>query len=229
MLAEAHGRLRYRTVQSTNVARAGSVRGVSGPSGSAPPTAARPPGRPRSGAVDAAILDAALRLLAEAGYSRMTMDAVAAEAGVSKATIYLRYRGKADLATAALVHMRGSERPGDGVSLRDGLVTLLRQMRANAERVSAMGVIGTCLAEERHTPELLRLVRERTLGPRRERLAALLVGARERGEVAAGADLEAAADMLMGAYQARYLAGGPIPPGWEERLVDTLLAGLAAS
>ena len=190
---------------------------------------ARSPGRPRSSAADRAILDAALRLLASDGYARMTMDGVAAEAGVSKATIYLRYRGKADLATAALAHLRDAGRREATGDLRQDLVDLLAQMRANAERVSVMGIIGTCLAEEGHTPELLRLFRERTLQPRRAALAALLADARDRGELAPDADIEAAATLLMGAYQSRYLSGEPFPERWEERLVATLLAGLAAN
>ena len=190
---------------------------------------ARSQGRPRSSEADRAILDAALRLLAADGYARMTMDGVAAEAGVSKATIYLRYRSKADLATAALAHLRDAGHREPTGDLRRDLVDLLAQMRANAERVSVMGIIGTCLAEEGHTPELLRLFRERTLGPRRAALTGLLAGARERGELAPDADVEAAATLLMGAYQSRYLSGEPFPDRWEERLVATLLAGLAAS
>ena len=65
------------------------------------PSEVRRAGRPRSAALDEAILDAALHLLSTEGYARMSMDGVAARAAVSKATIYLRYEGKADLATAA--------------------------------------------------------------------------------------------------------------------------------
>ena len=189
-------------------------------------TRLRRAGRPRSAAVDAAILDAALRLLAVEGYARMTVDGVAAEAGVSKAAIYLRYRGKADLATAALAHLREAGQPAPTGDLRADLVAELRRLRHNAERVSAMPLVGTCLMEEQHTPELLPLFRERTLGPRRARLRELLEGGRARGEVAADADLEPAIDLFMGAYQSRYLSGEPLGDGWEEGIVDTLLRGL---
>jgi AcrR family transcriptional regulator len=189
---------------------------------------ARRPGRPRSAAVDTAILDAALRLLSREGYARMSMDGLAAEAGVSKATIYLRYRSKADLATAALAHLREAGRPAPTGDLRADLVAQLRQLRVNAERVSAMPLVGTCLVEEQHTPELLPLFRERTLQPRRGLLRDMLVGARERGEVAADADVEAAIDLFMGAYHSRYLSGDPFPEGWEERIVDALLRAVGA-
>lgn len=183
-------------------------------------------GRPRSPARDAAILVAALRLLTTEGYARMTMDGVAAEAGVSKATIYLRYRGKADLATAALQHLRETGRPARRGALRADLVAQLRQLRTNAERVSVMSLIGTCLMEEQHTPELLPLFRERTLRPRRALLRELLAEARARGEIAEDADVDAAVDALMGAYQSRYLSGEPFPDRWEERIVALLVAGL---
>jgi AcrR family transcriptional regulator len=189
-------------------------------------TTARRPGRPRSAAVDAAIIDAALRLLATEGYARMRVDGVAAEAGVSKAAIYLRYRSKADLATAALAHLREAGEADPTGDLRADLVAELRQLRRNAERVSGMALIGTCLVEEQHTPELLPLYRERTSRPRRARLRAMLEAARDRGEIAADADAEPAIDLFMGAYQSRYISGQPFPARWEEGIVATLLRGL---
>ncbi len=186
-------------------------------------------GRPRSVALDTAILDAALHLLSREGYARMSMDGVAARAGVSKATIYLRYEGKADLATAALAHLRETHEPAPTGDLRGDLVAQLRQLRRNAERVSAMPLVGTCLMEEQHTPELLRLFRERTLQPRRALLRRMLES-RPRGEESGqDGDIEAAIDLMMGAYQSRYLSGEPFPPHWEERIVDHLLRGLGGS
>jgi AcrR family transcriptional regulator len=198
----------------------------------APDPTTRPParrvGRPRSPAVDAAILDAALGLLSAEGYARMSMEAVAARAGVSKATIYLRYAGKADLATAALAHLREAGRPTPAGDLRADLIAQLRQVRVNADRVSVMPLIGTCLTEEQHTPELLRLFRERTVRPRRALYRAILEDARRAGALAGDADLEAALDLLMGAYQSHYLSGEPFPERWEERIVDVILAAVRA-
>lgn len=185
-------------------------------------------GRPRSEATDGAILDAALRLLTEQGYARMTMDGVAAEAGVSKATIYLRYRGKADLATAALAHLRESDPPARSGRVRDDLLGLLTQLRANADRFSVMALVGTCLVEQQHTPELLTLFRERTVGPRRESVAAILEEGIRRGELPPHVDVGATVDLLMGAYHARCLSGEPFPDDWERRIVDALVPGGAA-
>jgi AcrR family transcriptional regulator len=215
-------REKYQTVQFCNPVGDGSLAAVSAnPTEMAPPPARR--GRPRSPEVDAAILDAALRLLAAEGYARMTMDGVAAEAGASKAAIYLRYRSKADLATAALARLRESGRPEPTGDLRADLTAQLRQLRANAERVSAMALVGTCLTEEQHTPELLTLFRERTLQPRRALLREMLGAARESGRIDPDADIDAAVDLFMGAYQTRYLSGEPFGERWEERAVDALM------
>ena len=178
--------------------------------------------------MDGAILDAALHLLATEGYARMSMDGVAARAGVSKATIYLRYEGKADLATAALAHLRETGAPAPTGDLRTDLVAQLRQLRRNAERVSAMPLIGTCLMEEQHTPELLSLFRERILRPRRALLRRMLGDAARRGGIAPDGDIDAGVDLMMGAYHSHYLSGEPFPRDWEDRVVDALLRGLGA-
>jgi AcrR family transcriptional regulator len=184
-------------------------------------------GRPRSPAVDAAIIDAAIHLLSTEGYARMSMDGVASRAGVSKATLYLRYAGKADLATAALAHLRETGRPATTGDLRTDLLAQLRQARRNAERVTVMALVGTCLTEEHHTPELLRLFRERTLQPRRGIYRRMLDDAVAAGAADPDVDREAVIDLLSGAYQARYLSGDGFPDGWEEGVVDTVMACLA--
>lgn len=194
----------------------------------AAPEGARRAGRPRSPALDKAIVDAAIHLLSTQGYARMSMDGVAARAGVSKATIYLRYAGKADLATAALAHLRETGRPEATGDLRADLLAQLRQARRNAERVTVMALVGTCLTEEHHTPELLRLFRERILQPRRAIYRRLLDDAAAEGRIAPRVDRDAVVDLISGAYQARYLAGDPFPEGWEEGVVDAAMAALGA-
>jgi AcrR family transcriptional regulator len=187
------------------------------------PSEVRRAGRPRSPALDAAILDAALHLLSTEGYARMSMDGVAATAGVSKATIYLRYEGKADLATAALERLRITREAPPTGDLRTDLLADLRQMRRNAESVSVMRLIGTCLTEEGHTPELLELFRARTLGPRRRFVTDVLERARAAGVIPADARIGPAVDLYMGAYHSRYLSGEEFPDGWEETIVDAVL------
>jgi AcrR family transcriptional regulator len=184
------------------------------------------PGRPRSRAVDEAILAAAREELAERGYARMSVDAVAARAGVSKPTIYLRHATKADLATAAIASMRAEPRPAPTDDVRGDLIAHLRLLRAGLERPHGMATFGTVLAEEHETPELLDLFRERLVRPRRRELRAVLDAARERGELRPDADLDVAVAALVGAFFGRYLAGDALGGRFVSTLVDTVLAGI---
>jgi len=189
----------------------------------------RAPGRPRSAGADEAILAAALAELGERGYARMSVDAVAARAGVSKPTVYLRHPTKADLATAAIASMRVAPRPAPTDDVRADLIAHLRLLRAGLERPYGMATLGTVLAEEHETPELLALFRERLVAPRRRELRAVLQAARERGEVRAGANLDVAVAALVGAFFARHLAGDALGGRFVTALVDTVLDGLLSA
>lgn len=167
--------------------------------------------------------------MAERGYARMSMDAVAARAGVSKPTIYLRFPGKAELATAALAAYRGRGAVRLRGDTRADLIAHLRDFRRRVERPFGMVMLGTVLAEERETPELMMRFRERVVAPRRAELRAVLEAARARGEVRPAADLDAAVHMLVGSYYAQHLAGAPFGRDWPEAQVDIVLAGLAAA
>jgi AcrR family transcriptional regulator len=186
----------------------------------------RGPGRPRSERVDEAILAAARAELAERGYARMSVDAVAARAGVSKPTVYLRHPTKADLATAAIASMRAEARPAPTGDVRADLIAHLRLLRAGLERPYGMATLGTVLAEEHETPELLALFRERLVKPRRRELRAVLEAARERGDVRADVNLDVAVSAFVGAFFARYLAGESLGGRFVTALVDTVLDGL---
>jgi AcrR family transcriptional regulator len=183
-------------------------------------------GRPRDPEVDAAILAAAERVLRERGFQGMSMEAVAAEAGVGKAAIYRRYAGKTDLAAATLAGVRGVDETPDSGDSRADLVEHLRSFRRAVE-AAGMSLVGTLLVEEERTPELLQDFRERAIRPNRGRARAILERARQRGELRPGADLELALDMLAGALFARHLTGAAFPRDWEKRAVDAVWRSIA--
>src|ERR671929_141080 len=92
------------------------------------PDVARPSrgGRPRDPSRDGVIRAAILRLLADVGYGALTMDAVAAEAGVGKATIYRRWRTKQDLVVDTIAELNRAEAlPPDTGSLEEDLRVML--------------------------------------------------------------------------------------------------------
>jgi AcrR family transcriptional regulator len=183
-------------------------------------------GRPRSPEVNRRILGATMKVMGRSGYAGMSIEEVAAEAGVSRPTIYLRYPGKAELATAALASYRDRGRPAETGDTRADLIARLRHFRWGVERPFGMAMIGSVLAEAHTTPELLLLFRERVVEPRRDELREVLEHARERGELREGADTEAGVNMLVGSYYAQYLAGEPFPNSWPEAVVGTVLEGL---
>jgi AcrR family transcriptional regulator len=83
----------------------------------------------------------------------MTMDDIAAEAGIGKPTIHLRYKGKIDVATAALAHINAQKAlPTTGESENDLIAQLRFYRDIMGELATCMQMIGTLLAEEQHTP-----------------------------------------------------------------------------
>ncbi|MET7709451.1 TetR/AcrR family transcriptional regulator [Micromonospora sp. NPDC005413] len=121
-------------------------------------------------------------LLREVGFDRLTIDAVAARAHVSKATIYRRWDGKAELVVAALRDRQvGVHNPPDTGSLRGDLIELLR---ATAAICAADCDLMQALAFAMRTnPELERLVRHQVLPAGRVASTAILVRAAARGEI----------------------------------------------
>ncbi|KAA0210449.1 TetR/AcrR family transcriptional regulator [bacterium] len=183
-------------------------------------------GRPREAGLDRRILQAALDQLGTLGFERMSLEAVAAKAGVSKPTLYRRWKSKADLATAALRMLQQSTFPPPTGNARQDVIANLREFQACLLRPNGMRMIGTLLVEEQRLPELLRLFRERIIKTRRAALRRILADAVKRGELDKRADIEAALNCLVGAYYARYLAQGNFPADWPERTAGVALDGL---
>lgn len=183
-------------------------------------------GRPRDPETERRILEVTLRHLAEEGYSRMSLDNIALAAGVSKPTIYRRWPGKADLATAALRTLQLAEPPVDTGTTTGDLIATLENFSRSLLRPNGLSLIGTVLAEEAHTPELLALFRERLVVPRRQMLRAILDRAKRRGELRRGVNLDTAVTLLVGAFYARYLATSDVPAGFPRELVSLLWPGL---
>lgn len=154
--------------------------------------------RPRiEGDREAEILDATVRVLADVGYDRLTMDTVAIEARASKATLYRRWQSKAALVVDAVSRAKGlpsAEPPGTG-SLRGDLLSSWcgREGWSSTLPMSVMGGLMTAL----HTDEELGAAfRERFLGPRQALARRVFEAARDRGEIADGVDLDLMMSLL---------------------------------
>ena len=184
-------------------------------------------GRPRDPAIDTAVLEATRELLAREGYSRMSVEAVARRAGVSKPTIYRRWPGKESLAVAALAEIQAGEPPPATGDHFDDLVAQLENFRVSASRPNGMAMIGTVLVEERHNAELMRQFRASIVTWRHEAVLEVLRSARGAGLIDEHADLEIATGLAIGSFFHQYLATGVVPSDWAERAASTLWSGLA--
>jgi AcrR family transcriptional regulator len=183
--------------------------------------ALRPPGRPRDERATRAITEAALRQLAEHGYARISMESIASEAGVARATVYRRYRDKADLITAAIAANAGGQFPdAPSDDPRGDLIAYLEEFDHRFGE-NCVEVIGTLLGS-REERGALALHRERVVAPRTAYARSLLVRAQELGEIPADIDPDLAIEMLAGSVFARRVGGTRSSPGWARRAVDLI-------
>lgn len=187
------------------------------------------PGRPVDPSIRNAILEAALQLLAEEGYTRMSMDAVAKKAGVTKPTVYRRWKTKEKLAMAAIEQLLGDEAPPRPHPAPSALRSILGTLQKTLFRPDGMPIIGAVMVEQRHTRDLINHFRERVVKPRRMMLQEVLKHAEKRGDLCPKADIDAAVNMLIGSFYAHYLTDEKIPVTWARRIVDTVWKGIAAT
>ena len=169
------------------------------------------------------ILTAALDLLGEVGYGGLTIEAVAARAGVGKSTIYRHWTGKPELVEDAIRTLKTPVAPPAGGSVRGRVTDLLRQMATNM----ADSTWSTCLpaiidAAERD-PEVMAIQR-RLSCDRRQMLVDLLAEGVDRGEIAPDVDLCLLAECLVGPIIVRrLLLHEPLDPATVGVLVDQLI------
>jgi len=169
-----------------------------------------------------AILDATEQLLGRRGYEAMTIDQVAAAAGVSKPTIYLRYRSKRELVAAMIDRLRPPLPAGLTGPVERDLIALIDLEQEWVDR-HGLRIVAAVLLEEDEHPELMERFQTRVVEPVREAFAAVLEAAVERGELPAAAAGAEVIDALTGAYWARSWTRDGFPDDWSHRLVGAVL------
>src|SRR5262249_17783867 len=110
---------------------------------------------------------------------------------------------------------------------RGALVAILQSYRRSLLRPNGLSLVGTVLAEEHHTPELLRLFPRRIVAPPRRMLRDVPRRAAEAGALAPGVDPAHAAHLLIGAFYAHYLQNSHISPRYPEEVVNLVWNGIA--
>ncbi len=182
--------------------------------------------RPRiEGERENAIFDATMRLLATTGYDRLTMDAVAAEARASKATLYRRWVTKADLVVDALVWLKNCmpEDVPDTGSLRSDLLSVACTEGGLTDRMPR-AVFGALITAMQRDDALAVAFQERFLAPVEARTRTMLERARARGEIADDVDLVLLGSVLPSVAIFRALTRNePVGPELVEQIVDQVV------
>ena len=203
------------------------MRAVEQPAENYPGT--RPPGRPRSERARRAILQAAKELLEGEGFAAVTMEAIAARAGVSKATVYRWWPNRAAVVMDGFLSTVSSQVPfpHTGHAREDIRLHMRRLTEALGGKIGR--TVAALIAEGQADPELAEALRSRWLSVRRAEAREILELGIERGELREGLDPEVAVDVLYGPIYYRMLVGhAPLNEDFADALADHIFAGLGA-
>lgn len=192
-----------------------------------------PPGPPssrRSARSHQAVLDTSLALVRQHGYAAVTIDAIAAQAGVSKATIYRWWNHKSSiLVEAFLVSVQPGIAFPDSGSVRDDLVSQATSLARVLGDPTLGSLFVSLLGEARHDTQLAAALRDQWQTPRRNAGAEVIERAVSRNELPANTDAQLVLDGVYGPVYLRLLFGhAPLDEASLRRIVDQVLDGSVA-
>lgn len=186
----------------------------------------RSPGRPRLPETDESILNAAFAELCQSGYHGLTVDAVARRAGVGKPTVYRRYPGKRELASAALGSGLSNPVAVDTGTLQGDMAEMLDADIGWLRGPEGAPLVGALLAERERDPWLADLLRREVVRPRQAQYAAAIERAIRRGEVNQRTNASLVAMTLWGSLLAAILSGATPNRRGMQALTETLIQGI---
>lgn len=202
-----------------------------GPPASA--VAARRPGRPRSDQAEEAILDAVFALFSEgATFDALSMEMIAGEAKVGKATIYRRWPNKEALVIDAIcrrLHPDSEKVVPPGTSVREDLIFLLEKMRRHLQEEHSGSAYNVLTNVSKANPVLYRRYHEVVIEPRRDLYREVLRRGIATGELRADLDVERTMLILTSTMLnvTRHQLGEPVGREFSVGLTDDLLRGAA--
>ena len=187
------------------------------------------PGRKRDSSRDDALCQAALELLADVGYDRLTIDAVAARAGAGKATCYRRWAGKAELVVDAIGRMKAALELPDTGTLRGDLVALTCHFHdpADAFRTAVQAGLVSGLVRDATLREVFA---EQFIAPRKAVFRTVFERAIERGEIAPVPNYELLSDIVPSIAFHRLIMTGRTPdPAFIQTVLDQIVLPLVTT
>ena len=183
-------------------------------------------GRPRDPRTRAAILAAARALLERGGLTAVTIEAIAAKAGVSRPTIYRYWPNAPAVAMAAFLEASGAPMAGRA---RSPLAALRAQLHAVADAFAAPAgrSVAAMVAAAQSETELAKAFRNEFIARNRDAARVLLERCIADRLVAPPEDLDLALDLVFGPLFYRLLMGhAPITRGFVDQLLDAVIPAL---
>ncbi|WP_405622427.1 TetR/AcrR family transcriptional regulator [Streptomyces sp. NBC_00076] len=196
---------------------------------SRPPSYGPTRGRPRSEAVEQAILEGVMKLLEDGvPLADLSVERIARTAGVGKAAIYRRWSDKEDLFVDVMRAAEPAERELPGTSMRDDLVVLLESLRQRSLAGRSSAILHNAHAQMRSSPKIWAAYHADVITPRRDLGLEILRRGRQNGELRTDVDPELAIDLFVGPLLIRSFARPEpdLPDGLAEQIVDTVLHAL---
>ena len=186
-----------------------------------------PSGRPRDPGIDRAILQAAAKLVLTHGLRTVSIDAIAAEAGVGRMAIYRRWPNKAAIVMSAFVARVDSNTlfiPAD--NYLDSIRLQMREM-ARAFRGKDGALLKILLAEAQHCPDVAEELRERWTMPRRRMAITYFKQGIREGWLRADVDPDTMIDLLYAPLYYRLQMGiGPLTGAYVDHIFEHAMQGL---
>ena len=180
-------------------------------------------GRPRDPSRDEAIIDAAVDVLIRDGYDRLSMEGVAAVAGVGKATVYRRWSSKAELVIDAMATLKPALDSIDTGSLDGDLKLMITASSSPLSQRLSEVMVSICSALPRE-PELLEAFKTRFTEPRIALISEMLERAQQRGDLGSEIDVAMAASLVPSLMLQRALmTGKPAGRTYAEQIVGSVL------
>ena len=188
-------------------------------------------GRRRSERSRRAILDGAAKLLTERGYADITIEGVAAEAGVGKTTIYRWWSTKAAIYIDLYSELASQivPPPDTGSIEKDLLILIQGAFKLYRDTAAGLALAGI-VAEAQSNETVSKIVRTQFVPSRREVTLALLNRARKRGEIPADLNLNVVSELITAAVWFHILVGnGPLNAPRAKQLLATIMTGIPVS
>jgi len=168
-----------------------------------------------------AVLTTALKLMTDRGIEGTSVDEIAQDSGVSKATIYKHWTSKDDLCIEAIGRLKCDLPEFDSGNPRADATELLRHLAQTKKPEALSRIWPRVIGYAASNPAFAKAFRARMTNGPRTQLAGLLRNAIEKGELRAGLDLEMALDVLLGPILYRRFMQAAVPPELPKHVVDS--------